>query len=129
MSIPYERIIRAVTKEKIRNYESFTSVDIANTIKKFGLWIRNQTVAKRLNQCVLRWAEEEGKVYKTDIIKVDAGIQGMVNATIYIPDNGINSEDYLNRDQKAYSQDDFNNMHKTKVMPWNSNKNRKNLYS
>ena len=122
MSIPYERIIRAIAKEKMRNRESFTSVDIGNTIKTLGLWIKNKTIADRLKQCVIRWAEELDTDYKTELIKVDAGIDGIVNTFLYIPVDGSTSEEYLKRDQKAISPMDFNNMHKTKVMPWNKRK-------
>jgi len=120
MGIPVERIVRATTKIKIRNHESFTSVDIANEVKSHGIWVRNRDVAERLNQCVDRWAKEEGEEYTQEIITVDVGGFGMRRAKAYIPSDGSVSSDYLKRDQRAISPEHFDRMHKTSVMPWNS---------
>lgn len=117
--VPIERIIRAVSKERIRSQKSFTSVDIANAIKRFGIYVRNTIIAERLKDCVCRWADEENIKYKTEVINVDAGNKGVVKATLYLPDDGTAQSDYFDRDQKAISPIDFDEMHKTKVMPWN----------
>jgi protein involved in sex pheromone biosynthesis len=128
-NLPIERIIRAVAKKKIRSLEPFTSVDIANDIKLFGIWISNKNIADRLRKCVIRWSKEEGFEYKQENINVDCGSEGMKKAIVYIPSNNFSSSDYLKRDQQAISPDTFKSIHKTSVMPWNSrNQKVKNNY-
>ena len=118
MSAPVERMIRAAAKKKIRGRELFTSVDIANDIKTSGVWVRNRNVAERLRQCVMRWAEEENTSYTQQMITVDAGSR-MTSANVYLPTNKTVSSMYLKRDQKAITPSEFEDMHKTSVMPWN----------
>jgi len=119
MSAPVERMIRAITKIKILEHEAFTSVDVANEIKRHGVWVRNRDVAERLRQCVERWAKEVNEDYIQEKIRVDAG-KSMRFANVYMPVDESVSDDYLKRDQKAISPVDFEKMHKTSVMPWNS---------
>jgi hypothetical protein len=71
----------------------FTSVDIANSIKKDGTWVKNREVAHWLRTNALTVA----LCYTSTPIQVG---QGAHTATLYHP-TGTNPDDYTDRDQEA----------------------------
>jgi len=104
-------IIREKVEELINDDEAFTSVDIANAIKRDGTWIRNREVASWLRDSFFQ-ADVGGRYSKT-MISVGQGKQ----ANLYHP-FFFDSSNYTGTDQNALNPDDFNAIHpNTPVTP------------
>jgi hypothetical protein len=95
-----EMVIQAKVNEFTDREDAFTSVDIANAIKKDGMWIRNRIVAA--------WLRSDFDVddYEKTMIDVGSGRQ----AFLYHPDF-YDSVNYTGQDQKAINPDDFQELH------------------
>lgn len=93
-------IIQAKVNDFVDREEGFTSVDIANAIKKDGAWIRNRVVAV--------WLRNNFDVedYERTMVDVGSGRQ----AFLYHPDF-YDSANYTGQDQKALNPDDFKELH------------------
>jgi hypothetical protein len=87
------QIIESKFKEFVAKSVLFTSVDISNSIKKDGTWVRNSEVAHWLRSNAIQIATN----YTTTQIEV---CQGKHTATLYYP-SGANPDDYKDRDQIA----------------------------
>lgn len=87
--------VKAAVQEFTAAKKQFTSVDIANEVKKTGKWIRNRDVAAELRALIGGDSVFDG--YDTCRIPVDAGSK---TATLYLP-CGSDPQDYKDRDQKA----------------------------
>ena len=91
-------IIEAKVKEFVAGVKSFTSIDIANEIKKGGHWVRNRDVAK--------WLREEFQYlwdgYTKKIIDVDDGYE----AILYYS-HLIDPDEYVTTDLVAITFDEF----------------------
>lgn len=88
---------------------SFTSVEIANHMKRLGVWIRNRVVAKFIRENTLNIAAEYGVDYNIAQISVDNGHNcGMCNCYHV---SHFHPNDYLSRDLRAITPDEFESMH------------------
>lgn len=105
-----DRVVKATIKEKMRSGDAFTSVDVANEIKRRGSWIRNRTVAQICRENVINFSNEMGMTYEATLVTVDTG-SSMTQAYLY-HDRDFDPTDYDSRDQKAISRDEFEDMHK-----------------
>jgi hypothetical protein len=70
----------------------FTSIDIANSIKKNGAWVRNSEVAK--------WLRDNALSIAPSYNSVKIVVKNNHNASLYFPSNA-NPDDYKDRDQDA----------------------------
>ena len=100
-----------VIKQKVKDFYTkqslFTSINIANSIKKDGLWIRNRDVASWLRTNFEDVNAEMGDSYLTANIDVDNDSR---NATLYYPFFADTSS-YKDRNLKAVTPDEFEKMH------------------
>jgi hypothetical protein len=88
--------VRAAVLEFAAAKKQFTSVDIANEVKKTGKWIRNREVAAELRN-LFTTGDTAFDGYDSGRIPVDSGSK---TATLYLP-CGSDPQDYKDRDQKA----------------------------
>lgn len=91
----------------------FTSVDLANKVKKDGSWIRNREVAAWLRQNINANSGPGVPTYDTTMIDVeitDNGVQTTVEARLYHP-MGTDPDLYTGTDAVAVTPDDFAKMH------------------
>jgi hypothetical protein len=88
--------VKDAVKEFVSGKKLFTSVDVANEIKKAGVWRRNREVAHELRDLFSN-GDDAFDGYDRCNIAVDAGSK---TATLYLP-CGADPEDYKDRDQKA----------------------------
>lgn len=104
-----EVILRSVISTFCIGEKMFTSVEIANHLKRLGVWMRNRDVSKFLHANVPAIGALSGVEYKSDLIFVDANGRNY-GATVYFPD-GFDPEDYMARDLRAITPNDFKDMH------------------
>jgi len=103
--------IQAKVEEFVNDEEAFTSVDIANAIKRDGTWIRNRVVAAWLRDKFFQIII--GGSYSQTMISVGQGKQ----ANLYHP-YFFDKNNYTDKDQNALNPDDFNAIHpNTPVTP------------
>lgn len=104
-----EIILRSVITAFTTKEMMFTSVEIANHLKRLGVWMRNRHVAEYLRDNLVDISAEFGVDYTCRIIVVDSGGRNM-NATLYLP-QFKDAGDYLARDLRAITPDEFEAMH------------------
>lgn len=98
-----ENAICKVLDELTDNKEIFTSVDVANEVKKAGTWIRNREVAAYLRKNFLyQYGDEYDNAPQTDI-------GGGIRATVYHPIGDDYS--YYISTEGAMTPSEFNNLH------------------
>lgn len=86
------KIISSKFNEFVAKNAMFTSIDIANSIKKDCTWIRNSEVAK--------WLRDNALNIATSYNSVKIPVKNGRNASLYYPSN-TNPDDYKDRDQDA----------------------------
>ena len=87
------QVIEAKFVEFVGKNAMFTSMDIANSIKESGEWIRNSEVGK--------WLRENALKLTTDYSSTKISVaQGQHTAFLYYPTNS-DPDDYKDRDQIA----------------------------
>ena len=99
-----EKVIEFINDEKL-----FTSVDIANAVKRDGLWVRNREVRDWLRENFSN--KTIFKNYTTTQIMV---CKGSSAATLYHPDN-VDANAYLETDQHTLTPDEVKAISKSKV--------------
>jgi hypothetical protein len=104
-----ETLILNKAVELIKDQKMFTSVDLANAIKKDGNWIRNIEVASWLRENYRKL--DEFLEYKTTPIQVCSNTR---SATLYFPE-GSNPDLYSNRDQEPLTQVEVDDIRKKKT--------------
>lgn len=95
-----EQIIQTQVNDFITKDEAFTSVDIANAIKRAGTWVRNREVATWLRR------NFNNPDYEITMIDVGRGFR----ANLYHPDY-FDPNNYDRKNQKAMNPDDFKTLH------------------
>ena len=100
-----ESKIRAEAGQWMQRGKMFTSVDIANSLKQRGDWVRNRDVADYLRAKVVNISPQYGFRYKTTIINVTLPNGSNAEATLYHPE-GTNATAYTKTNQKAMSPDE-----------------------
>lgn len=90
------QVVEQKVKDMVNKQELFTSVDVANAVKKDGVWVRNKNVAK-----LLRNFDFDSVSYEKSVIDVDGGRK----ATVYYP-SFSDPDHYTDRSQKALTPDD-----------------------
>lgn len=98
-------IIENHLKQAIKNKSMFTSVDIANKIKRAGVWVRNREVADYLRNYNFPANYESTLI---DVTVKDNGSSYVTGATLYYPD-GADPDMYVETEQEAISYDDYSN--------------------
>jgi len=93
-------------KEFILAGKMFTSIDIANSIKKDGMWIRNREVAEVLRDRAIEISEDLEEEYLSTVIVVTNGH----TANLYFPCEA-NPLIYSNSNAKAITLPEFESMH------------------
>jgi len=88
--------VRKVVEEFTGGQKMFTSVDVANTVKRTYSWRRNRDVAAELRN-LFSTGDSLFDGYDRCVIAVDGGAK---NATLYLP-CGSDPDDYKERDQRA----------------------------
>jgi len=99
-------LIKAKADEFVSRQEAFTSVDIANAIKRDGTWIRNSDIAEWLRNNFF------ATDYTNSLITVGVGNDSM-RALLYHHDT-YDSAHYDKVDQQAITPDEFNKIHAPK---------------
>ena len=90
--------------EFVAREEGFTSVNIANAIKRDGTWIANREVAAWLRS----WnVDPEYTVTRINVTLEDGS---PARAAVYMPESKPVSE-YTGRDERAMTPDEFETMH------------------
>lgn len=102
--MPYDTTIREKVDEYVSKHALFTSVDIANAIKKDGVWIRNRYVRDWLRSNI----ESDPLLdeYTTAPIRCNGS-----RATLYLP-LLANPDDYKERDQRPLTPDEVKKIQK-----------------
>jgi hypothetical protein len=114
MCTPAEALkIRTEVGSWMQRGKMFTSVDIANSLKQRGDWIRNRTVADYLRQNVVNFAPQYGCKYTKSVIDVQLPNGSYTEATLYHPE-GSSPSAYTRTAQKALSPDEAKNDSPTK---------------
>lgn len=88
--------VKEAVREFVAGNKLFTSVDVANEIKKAGVWKRNRDVAAELRN-LFASGDSAFDGYDRCNISVESGSK---TATLYLP-CGATPDDYTQRDQKA----------------------------
>lgn len=104
-SLDEQTIIRTKLEEWFARGDMFTSVDIANDIKKDGHFIRNRNVASYLRESCLDDAAEAGYVYIYKYIRVTLENGQEAGAFLYMP-YMADPSDYVNTSQVALKPSD-----------------------
>lgn len=103
-----EHVVIGTIRRYVNEGKMFTSVDIANDVKRLGLWVRNRSVSQFLQKEALQIADDQGKEYKSELINVQA--EGTtVQAYVYFPADKEASA-YGDTAQKAITPDDCRKM-------------------
>ena len=97
-------IIESKVDEFVGRGQGFTSVDICNSIKTDGTWIRNREVASWLR----RWTPPVG--YGVSKVSVTLGGGGTATASVYLP-NTMAVGDYAATAQEAMTPAQFEDLH------------------
>jgi len=104
-----EKVIREMVERKIAVERMFTSIDIANSIKRNGNWISNSNVAEFLRTNFGMLARFG---YMDTMIRVDSGSNifwaRLYHSILSCPDT------YLARDQRGISPDQFKDLYEPK---------------
>ncbi len=88
--------VKDAVREFVQGRKLFTSVDVANEIKKAGIWKRNRDVARELRD-LFSSGDEVFDGYDRCNISVDSDSK---TAALYLP-CGADPEDYTERNQSA----------------------------
>ena len=104
--------INTVMREFMDRNALFTSVDIANEVKRRGTWIRNRDVADYLRNHVLRVV---GGDYIQTLIEVKLATGDKVPAYVYHPE-GTDALEYRDIAQSAMTPDEFNALHPSRAI-------------
>lgn len=104
-----EIILRSVISAFCVSEKMFTSVEIANHVKRLGVWLRNRDVSKILHESVEEIGKMVGVNYQSELILVDKNGRNF-GATVYYP-YGFDADDYYARDLRAITPDEFKLMH------------------
>jgi hypothetical protein len=105
----YDATIRVKVEEFIRAEKLFTSVDIANSIKMDGIWVRNTEVR--------HWLQNNfnDKLLFGDYVLTPIHVcSGSSLASLYHPALS-DPNSYLDRDQRSLTPDDVKAIQKSKV--------------
>jgi hypothetical protein len=97
--------IRVEAGQWMQRGKMFTSVDIANSLKQRGDWVRNRDVADFLRTNVVNMAPQYGFKYTTTTIDVKLPNGSNTEATLYHV-SGTNAATYTKTNQKAMSPDE-----------------------
>jgi hypothetical protein len=98
--------IRAKIQELVNKEEMFTSVDIANAIKRDGIWIRNREIRNWLH------ANANDQALFGDYVHTNIDVcGGNAQATLYHP-TLKNPDDYTARDQVSLTPDEVKDIQK-----------------
>lgn len=105
------QIAEEIIQEFIKNEKMFTSVDIANTVKIKGYWIRNSEIAKYLRDNINNISEFINGDYIVSQITVvvDNTTGKTAIANLYHPINK-NPYDYKDTNQRALSPDEITSL-------------------
>ena len=106
-------MLRAILTNLCINEEMFTSVEVANGVKRLGFWMRNREVAEYMRINIVDIAKEYGVEYKTSHIHVDSfGVDGKYyNCALCYHPILSDYRHYQSRDLKAITPDEFEAMH------------------
>ncbi len=96
--------IQATVDEFVGRNEGFTSVDIANTIKRAGTWVANRDVARWLRN----WVPTLGYGVTRTTVELADGNQ--VQASVYLPST-MSVSDYTATSQTAMTPQEFEQLH------------------
>ena len=112
------RVAEEVIQDYIRNNKMFTSIDIANTVKLKGLWIRNSEVAKYLRDNVDNMDEFLNGDYVSSqiVVVIDAATGRTTRANLYHPAID-NPHDYVNTQQRALTPAEVDAISSKNVAP------------
>jgi hypothetical protein len=103
--------VRKEVERFVERDDLFTSVDIANAIKRGNQddtpeWIRNSEVAAYLRGNALQVALQSGKNYEMTPVPVTLASGAVTSANVYHP-LGTDALDYSNTAEKAITPDEF----------------------
>jgi hypothetical protein len=104
--------IEAVVQEYIGQGKMFTSVDIANEVKKRGTWVRTRQVRDYLHTNVLALSNYSYREEQITVVRSEDGQH--VVATLYLPPNE-SASNYDATNQHAMTPDEFDALHGTAV--------------
>lgn len=96
--------IAAKVAEFVGEEKGFTSVDICNSIKGDGTWIRNREVASFLR----RWSPPVGYYSARVTVTLEGG--GSASAAVYMP-NTMTPAEYVETSQSAMTPAEFEALH------------------
>ena len=99
--------------------KSFTSVDVGNSLKQRGDWIKNREVAAFLRDNAIDFAPQytQGRfTYKKSVINVTLPNGSNTEATLYHPSN-VDPSTYKQTSQKALSPDEAQTDSPTSAQP------------
>lgn len=101
--------VASVVEAFAKNNESFTSVDVANSVKELGTWVSNRDVADWLRSNAIITADKANSSaqFCMSTIQVTTTKGDNANATLYHPLNSPVSQ-YYRRNQKALAPEDVN---------------------
>lgn len=102
-------VLRATVGAFCITCRPFTSVEVANHLKKIGIWIPNRIVAGFLQENVIDIAYEYGLEYHKTSIRVITD-KSYMYAMCYHP-RSFDPNNYMARDLKAITPDEFEGMH------------------
>ena len=106
---------KQIVEEKVYGFvatgEAFTSVDVANAIKRDGEWVRNREVASWLRSDFLQSPTVANGDYVQTMIDVGQGYR----ANLYHPFH-FDVTNYAGKNQKALNPDEFNALHPQAVI-------------
>ena len=100
----YDSEIQAKVDEFVGRSEGFTSVDIANAIKRDGIWVANREVARWLR----KWVPTLGYGVTRTTVELADGNQ--VQAAVYLPST-MSVSDYTATSQTAMTPQEFEQLH------------------
>jgi hypothetical protein len=109
--MPMDMTIKAKVEEFVKKNKMFTSMDIANGIKRDGVWVRNREVRDWLRDAVSSEPLLLG-AYTNTLIDI---CSGAAQATLYYPLYG-NPDMYTGNDQVALTPDEVKTIAKQKAL-------------
>jgi hypothetical protein len=101
-------LIKAKIELFVNDQKMFTSINVANAIKKDGTWIRNSVVAEWLRENFELVNENLGDSYLISQIPVR---NGTLTANLYYP-FFADTNNFNDRDAEAMTPDEFSKLHK-----------------
>ncbi len=102
-----ELIMKSVVSSFCVNRRMFTSVEIANHLKRLGVWIRNRYVGEYLRDNVYNIGNSYGIQYGQSTIHVD----GQHKAAICHHPTDMDANNYMSRDLEAITSSEFEMRH------------------